>query len=310
MKNTIIAIIVIVLLGVGVYFLTQKTPDTKTLEDNTDVTYNPDGTVKTTPQNGTPVTPVVPEVKTETVLGKSVNGSDIKAYHYGTGDTELLFVGGIHGGYSWNTSLVAFEMMNYLKENLQVIPASIKVTVVPVMNPDGLEKVVGTTGIFESGDVNTSVSIQTAGRFNANDVDLSRNFDCDWKSSALWQNKTVSGGTQVFSEPESIAIKNYIETNTPNAVVVWYSAEGKVYASSCDAPVLAETTTLTNTFAKASGYPAGKNFTAYKVTGDFVSWLAKKEIPAISVLLTNHQDVEWNKNKLGMEAMFSLYATQ
>ncbi len=44
-----------------------------------------------------------------------------------------------------------------------------------------------------------------SGRFNANDVDLSRNFDCNWQASALWQNKKVSGGNAVFSEPESVA---------------------------------------------------------------------------------------------------------
>ncbi len=310
MKNTIIAIIVIVLLGVGVYFLTQKSPDATKDVDSTDVTYNADGTVKTTPQNQNPVIPVVPEVKTETVIGNSVDGNAITAYHYGTGNTELLFVGGIHGGYSWNTSLVAFEMMNYLKANPNVIPSNLKVTVIPVMNPDGLKKVTGTVGIFESADVSTSTTVQTSGRFNANDVDLSRNFDCDWKSNALWQNKAVSGGSAVFSEPESMAMKSYIEANNPLAVVVWYSSEGKVYSSSCGGGVLPETATLTSTFSKASGYPAGSNFSAYKVTGDFVSWLAKEEIPAISVLLTNHQDVEWNKNKLGMEAMFSLYGKQ
>lgn len=311
MKNTIIAIIVIVLLGVGVYFLTQKSPDTKILEDNTDVTYNADGTVKTTPQNtNPPVTPVTPEVKTETVIGQSVEGNAITAYHYGTGNTELLFVGGIHGGYSWNTSLVAFEMMNYLKENPNVIPSNLKVTVIPVMNPDGLKKVTGTTGIFESADVNSSTSVQVSGRFNANDVDLSRNFDCDWQTKGVWQNKTVSGGSAVFSEPESMAMKNYIDANNPLAVVVWYSSAGGVYASSCNEGISADTLALTDAYAKASGYPAYKKFDSYKTNGDFVRWLAKEKIPAISVLLTNHQDVEWNKNKLGMEAMFSLYGKQ
>ena len=310
MKNIIIATIVIVLLGVGVYFLTQKSPNTKNLEDNSGITYNADGSIRTTPQDPNSGTETTPEVKTETLLGKSVNNNDITAYHYGVGNTELLFVGGIHGGYSPNTALLAYEMMDYLKENPQVIPTNIKVTIIPTMNPDGLEKVTGKVGVFEISDVNTSTTVQTSGRFNANNVDLSRNFDCDWNANAMWQNKAVSGGSAVFSEPESVAVRNYVEASNPSAVVVWYSAEGKVYASKCGSVVSSATTTLTNSFSKASGYGAGQNFNAYKVTGDFVSWLAKKEIPAISVLLTNHKDTEWSKNKLGMEAMFALYATQ
>ena len=38
------------------------------------------------------------------------------------------------------------------------------------------------------------------------------------------------------------------------------------------------------------------------------NWLAKKEIPAISVLLTNHKDTEWTKNKKGIEALLRYYA--
>jgi len=305
MKNTIIAFLVIILVGGGIYYFINNAPKDDNLVDDDEV-------VNTNNQN-TPKTPEVPAPVVnlnETVLGKSVDGNDIMAYHYGTGADELIFIGGIHGGYSWNTSLVAYEMADYLKANPQVIPANIKVTVIPVMNPDGLNKVTGSTGRFTSSDVSASTDVQVSGRFNSKNVDLSRNFDCDWQTKGVWQNKTVSGGSAAFSEPESMALKNYIEANNPEAVVVWYSSAGGVYASSCDNGVSSDTSALTDAYAKASGYPAYKSFDSYKTNGDFVRWIAKINIPAISVLLTNHQDVEWNKNKLGMEAMFSLYAKQ
>jgi hypothetical protein len=156
--------------------------------------------------------------------------------------------------------------------------------------------------------VPTSQEVQVAGRFNANTVDLNRNFDCDWQASALWQNKNVSGGSSAFSEPESKAIKNYVETNKPKAVVVWYSSAGGVYASSCHNGVSSETKTLTKTYATASGYPAYENFDFYEITGDMVNWLAKINIPAISVLLTNHTETEWSKNLKGIEAVLKYYA--
>ena len=68
MKNIIIGAVVVVLLGVGVYFITQKTPN--------DTNKNIDVEIKDTPV----VVPTpAPVVKTETIIGQSVNGNDIVA---------------------------------------------------------------------------------------------------------------------------------------------------------------------------------------------------------------------------------------
>jgi hypothetical protein len=91
-------------------------------------------------------------------------------------------------------------------------------------------------------------------------------------------------------------------------VVVWYSAAGGVFASNCHNGVMPETLAITNVFAAASGYQAYKEFNFYTITGDMVNWLAKKNIPGISVLLTTHEDVEWSKNRAGIEALLEYYA--
>ncbi len=297
MKKIIIVLVVIVL-GIGAYFFIKSSSHKS---DNQNITTN------TTPNGEQTVeTPAVD--KSKTVLGKSNEGREIMAYHYGDGDTEILFVGGIHGGYEWNTALVAYEAMDYLQKNPKVIPGNVKVTVIPVLNPDGLNKVVGTTSMFAARDVAGSQAVQISGRFNANNVDLNRNFDCDWQENATWQNKTVSGGGKAFSEPESQAIKSYIESSNPNVVIVWYSAAGGVFASNCHNGVSDETLAITKVFAKASGYPAYETFDFYEITGDMVNWLAKENIPAISVLLTNHTDTEWSKNKAGIDAILKYYA--
>jgi len=248
------------------------------------------------------------EDETETVIGQSVDGRDIVAYHYGTGDTELLFVGGIHGGYSWNTALVGYELMDYLEKNPSAVPENLRVTVIPVMNPDGLEKLVGTTGVFTKEDALASNIDSKTARFNAHVVDLNRNFDCDWQSTGTWQSQSVDGGDAAFSEPEAAAIRDYVAAHTPAAAVVWYSSAGGVFASSCHNGVSSETRTLTNLYADASGYTAYEEFDFYEITGDMVNWFAKEEIPAISVLLTTHTDTEWSKNQKGIEALFSHYA--
>lgn len=301
--KTFIVVLIITVIGGGIYFAVKNLSNKTKVNNEEIIETASTGTSTSTSGITGP----------ESVIGKSVEGRDIIAYHFmsaqtgSTSTNEILFIGGIHGGYEWNTSLVAYELVDYLKANPSVIPGNIKVTVIPVLNPDGLNKVVGSAGRFTTASVPKDINATVTGRFNANNVDLNRNFDCDWKASATWQKKTVSGGNNVFSEPESLAIKNYIENNNPKAVVVWYSSAGGVYASSCHNGVSLETSKLTNTYASASGYPAYENFNFYEITGDMVNWLAKKNIPAISVLLTNHTDTEWSKNQKGIEAILKYY---
>ena len=306
MKNTIIVLTLLVLIAGGAYFYmqSQKT-DAPVVTTNT-ITPPPPPPV--TVIENTPTTTIDEVNEKETVIGTSVEEKDITAYHYGTGDTELLFVGGIHGGYEWNTVLVAYELMDYLEKNPQAIPENVRVTVIPVLNPDGLMKVAGTAGKFAPSDISKSQDVVVSGRFNANKVDLNRNFDCDWKTTGTWQTQTVSGGKAVFSEPESQAFRDYVADNRPDAVIAWYSSAGGVFTSSCHNDVSPETLALTNTYATASGYKAYADFDFYEITGDMVNWLAKNDIPAISVLLTNHTDTEWTKNVKGIEAVFKKYA--
>jgi predicted deacylase len=270
------------------------------------------GSTQTTTTEATSTEAVV---QPQEVIGRSAKGNPIVAYHYvsaqgsATSTKEILFVGGIHGGYEWNTVAVANQLMQYLSQHPEAVPANEMVTVIPALNPDGLQTVVGTTSpSFAASSVNPSQSVQVSGRFNGDTVDLNRNFDCDWQAQGTWQNKAVSGGASAFSEPEAQAMKQYIESHRPAAVIVWYSSAGGVFSSNCHNGVLPETSTLTSVFAAASGYPAHTTFDYYAVTGDMTNWLAKIGVPAISVLLTNHTDTEWSKNLAGVQAVLQHYA--
>jgi hypothetical protein len=297
MKKTLIILAVIIVVAVGAYLLIRQPSGNLAVPDTTQSPAVPQETASPAPS---------PEG--QTVIGTSVENRPITAYHFGTGDTRILFVGGIHGGYSWNTSLLAHQAIEYFQKNPAVIPENTRVTVIPVLNPDGLSKVASTTGLFSAADITASEAAQVSGRFNARNVDLNRNFDCDWQASGVWQNKTVSGGSEAFSEPEALAMKQYVESQNPSAVVVWYSAAGGVFASSCHNGILPKTSELTNAYAQASGYPAYESFNFYEITGDMVNWLAKKNIPAISVLLSNHTDTDWTKNRKGIDAVLKAYA--
>lgn len=296
MKNFLFAVLILIILGLGAYAYTHRSLAPQA--------SNPEPVATTT--NATAST--TPEQSPVTTIGSSVQGRDILAYHFGTGAKEILLVAGIHGGYEWNTSLLANGLIDYITAHPEAVPAGTTVTIIPVLNPDGLQMVVGTTSRFTAANVSSSQSTQTAGRFNGNTVDLNRNFDCDWQAKGTWQNKSVSGGTAAFSEPESQALRAYVEAHTPAAVVAYFSSAGGVYASDCHTGILPETKMLTDLYAKASGYPAHQTFDSYETTGDMTNWLAKQGTPAISVLLTNHTDAEQDKNVAGLLAVLAHYA--
>lgn len=305
-KDLIYVLIILTLLGVIGFFLTQYVTN-ETAVDSLD----PEGMMPVEPDGGIGdgAGPLPTNVRgEESVLGTSVEGNNIMAYHFGTGENELLLIGGIHGGYSWNTSLLAYELIDYLKTNPTTIPKSVTITVIPTLNPDGLKNTIGTYGRFSSTDaILLGESKRIAGRFNANGVDLNRNFDCNWSPTSNWKNREVSGGTVAFSEPETQALRNYIMQYPPASVVVWFSAEGKVYPSACERAPASESKNLANTFAEAAKYQYESSFDAYAISGDMVNWLALMKVPAISVLLTNHADTEFAKNLAGVEAILSTY---
>lgn len=314
MKKYLIVALVVVLVAVGAFLLfNNASDDADTVQDPADTSTTTDMDDDESGDEGADV-PVVGDEgdsamdEGPSVIGESAGGEDIVAHHYGEGDTELLLVGGIHGGYSWNTSLLAYRAMDYLEENSEVIPDNVRVTVIPVLNPDGLNEVVGTTGRFSADDVPSDQSATVPGRFNANGVDLNRNFDCNWQSVGMWQDREVDAGNSPFSEPESQALRAYVRSNDPSGVVIYYSAFGGVFSSACQDGILDETSTLTDAYAEGADYPSFQEYDFYSITGDAADWLAKEGVPAISVLLSNHTDIEWEKNRAGIEALLNHYS--
>ena len=240
------------------------------------------------------------------VIGQSVEGREIESYTFGNGDTTLLFIGGIHGGYEWNSVLLAYKFIDELEAKKINVPSSLKIEIIPNLNPDGVYKVVGKEGRFIADEITLDTK-NGEGRFNSNGIDLNRNFDCKWQPTSTWRNKIVSAGTSAFSEPESQTLKKLVEETKPQAVVFWHSQANAVYASECEKGVLPETLKIMNTYANSADYKAVAKFDAYPVSGDAEGWLASINIPAITVELSSHEGIDWEKNKKGFEAMIGLY---
>ena len=293
-KSTIVVILVLALLGVGTFaFL------------NWQFGYK-------VPSPATPTPPVDlslvnrPKYKYK-IIGTSVEGRKLETYTYGTGTTILVFVGGVHGGYEWNSVLLANQFIDYLSKNPKTVPSNLSVTVIPNLNPDAVFAVTGKEGRFTMADVSTDQAVLTAARFNANKVDLNRNFDCKWQATSTWQKKKVSGGTVAFSEPETAAFRDFVLAIKPAGVVFWHSKSNAVYASQCEKGILPATLEMMKTYATAADYPAVKTFDAYATTGAADDWLASQKIPAITVELSTHETIEWDKNLAGIKALLGYY---
>jgi predicted deacylase len=241
-----------------------------------------------------------------TVIGQSVAGRNIESYTFGSSSKQIAFVGGIHGGYEWNSVMLAYQMIDYLSANPNIIPKNLSVTIIPSANPDGVFKLTGKEGRFTVADVKNNLPNGT-GRFNSNNVDLNRNFACNWQATSTWKGNIVSAGTNVFSEPEAMAIKNFVSKNNLVAAVFLHSQSNAVYASQCNNGILSGTRDIMNAYANAAGYPAVDEFNSYAITGAVEDWLASQNIPAITVELKTHETIEWDKNLAGMKALFEYF---
>ena len=120
------------------------------------------------------------------VLGWSVQGREIPVVTRSVVDARrtVLVIGGLHG----NEPVTPPTVRNLVTAE---IPGDIEVWLVPEANPDG---------------------VAAGTRWNANGVDLNRNFSWDWWPS--------DGGPGPLSEPETQALTGLIERLRPD-VVVW-----------------------------------------------------------------------------------------
>lgn len=276
-------------------------------------TDTPEPTATATPLP-TATTEVIPPTETAVPLpltttyaaAFSVNGEPLQVHQFGRGEVHLILIGGIHGGYEWNTVLLMYELIDWLNDNLDAVPENLKLSIIPVMNPDGLKLITGSSSRFTINDVPFNTD---AGRFNANGVDLNRNWDCDWNPTAYWRNEEVSGGSFVGSEKEVQNISYFIRESNPAGVVFYHSAAGALYGGRCNGAIADGTDALVRAYEVGSGFSpperGGLNI-SYVATGTAIDYLATQNIAAFEVELTNHQDTEFERNLAGVLSLIDL----
>lgn len=226
-------------------------------------------------------TPSLTLMTGEQVIGQSVEGRDITVRHIGSGPRIILLVGGIHGGWEENTVALVNELIAHFENTPEDILPGMSLAFVPSANPDGL--------------IHGRVEV---GRFNANGVDLNRNWGCDWSEDAIWRSQSVFAGSEPMSEPETQALAQYIQDTRPVIVLFYHSSAGGVYAGECDGDH--GSMIMSQILGEATGYSYGEVFTAYPVTGTAASWVDGQGIPSADVELFSWTETEFERNLNGI----------
>jgi len=240
-----------------------------------------------TPEVDTTTTPRV----TNDVIGLSVEGRPLEVYTFGSGADQRLIIAGIHGGYEWNSAALADELIAYLQENPQAIPAGKTLYILRNLNPDGEARAHGPDG-----------------RANANGVDLNRNFPANWEKnyrrSGCWQERPMTAGLAPASEPETQAVIAFVNAHPGlQAAISYHSAALGIFPGGL--PPDQDAINLAETLAAVSGYDYPPMDIGCIYTGEMVNWLAMQGIPSVDIELTNHRDTDFEINLKVLEAFLS-----
>jgi protein MpaA len=200
------------------------------------------------------------------VIGYSVQGRALIAYTFGSGNSTILYTGGIHG--TEPSSVTTMEAwVTYLQSNAYILPADKKVVIVPNTNPDG---------------------IAAGSRNNVNNVNLDRNYPSDnWRPDIDTASGILptGGGSAAGSEPETQALMALTRQLRPRLEVSFHAQGSLVGANQ-----YGDSTAIGTAYARMVGYGTmignAEEVMGYSITGEYEDWMGQEMgIPAILIEL-------------------------
>jgi len=252
----------------------------------------PTSTITQAPTPSISPTPMPPEGKAFSV-GSSIEGKSIDVFRFGSGSNVRMIIGGIHGGYEWNTSVLSYLLIEDIKSGRIKVPFDTTLYILPILNPDGY---------FDYPD-------SSYGRGNARSVDLNRNWDAiweaDWPRTGCFSYVYITAGEKPFSEPETQALSQFILDNQVKALISYHSAMSSIFAGGRPEPDTASEN-LAKALASVSGYnypPLDGGACCY--TGQLIDWASANGIAAVDIELTDHDSNDIVINRKVLEAFLA-----
>ncbi|MBI2142150.1 hypothetical protein HYU15_01515 [Candidatus Woesearchaeota archaeon] len=204
-------------------------------------------------------------------IGASNKKRSIMAYKFGSGETSVLVVGGIHAGTEGNGVELAKKLKDYYEQNPGSVPSDVTLWIIPVVNPDGL---------------------YMKSRFNYNSVDLNRNWPTeDWSVDTYYTRNSIKkggGGSAPLSEPETQALSSFVLGKNIDVIISFHSQAGTVDAGRKIIDGMREPIDLAEQIAQVYSRRAGYKYLEagwpyYPITGSMQDWAAGNDIAAIDV---------------------------
>lgn len=224
-------------------------------------------------------------------IGKSVCGRDIMAYSLGNYKNIVLFAGAFHAQ-EWLTGLVLLRFLEKVckavKEDKNISGVDISaslfskgLTIVPCVNPDGVEIVLNgaeSAGNLEEFVRNVSGNDFTKWNANANGVDINHNFDAGWEILREMESKAgifgpsvrQYGGYAPHSEPETQSLVKFCERHPVDHAFAIHSQGEEIYWSYGE-NTPENSLTMANIFSVCSGYELVEN-DSLASHGGFKDW--------------------------------------
>ncbi|EJF07874.1 putative carboxypeptidase [Thiovulum sp. ES] len=172
-----------------------------------------------------------PNLLSVSVIGKTHENRDIilatLSLDVATADTKpaLLYTGTIHAR-EWIGNELSIKFVDYILQNYQFDPRLEKslqnsaLYIVPTLNPDGFEYSRKHFSFWRKNRRKNS-----DGSYG---VDLNRNFGIGFTKTKD-KSSNIYGGEEAFSEPETSAIRDFVESHQNITIALDYHSQGNVF---------------------------------------------------------------------------------
>lgn len=229
-----------------------------------------------------------PTLVAMTSAGKSTEGRDIWAMRLGSDQSHssekpaVIYMGGHHAREHLSVEmplmLAQYLVAQYKAGNQRIVKLmdSRDIHIIPVVNPDGKS--------YDIQDGRYKLWRKNRSR-NANGTfgtDLNRNYGYKWGTggSSTNPNNDTYMGTKPFSEPETLAIKNYVETHTNITILLSFHTYsqlilypwGHKYDSIENGKDLRVHEVMAQKMAKWNNYTPQQSSELYIASGDTTDW--------------------------------------
>jgi Zinc carboxypeptidase len=246
-----------------------------------------------TPMPGPSVTPMMMPVGNRIVIGYSIEKRPQEVYRFGQGPVNKFILAGIHGGSEWNTVELADQLIAYLNDHPDRVPADTSLYILEDMNPDGTARDHGVDG-----------------RVNDNGVDLNHNWPYNWKAvwsrDGCWNYRPDNGGAYAGSEPEVQNLISFLDKIKPIALISYHSAALGIFPGG--KPDFGPSIRLASALAAVSNYPYPPIDTGCDYSGNLTDWAANtRGIASVDIELSNHVDTDFDQNLRVLQAFLDWY---